>query len=116
MTLQVPTILIGLGGNGSTMTNQTVTFTKLIEILLQYVAKTQIYEKLPEERRKKVAMHVFDTDVNTLSKFDHIRKFKTQTSSSKTPREYIAGDPTIPEWFPMDPTILDKPLTEGAGR
>ena len=61
-------------------------------------------------------MHVFDTDVNTLSKFDHIRKFKTQTSSSKTPREYIAGDPTIPEWFPMDPTILDKPLTEGAGQ
>ena len=50
-------------------------------------------------------MHVFDTDVNTLSKFDHIRKFKTQTSSSKTPRE-ITGDPTIPEWFPMDPTIL----------
>ncbi len=97
MTLQVPTILIGLGGIGSTVTHQ-------------------IYEKLPEERRKKVAMHVFDTDVNTLSKFDHIRKFKTQTSSSKTPREYIAGDPTIPEWFPMDPTILDKPLTEGAGQ
>ena len=66
MTLQVPTILIGLGGIGSTVTHQ-------------------IYEKLPEERRKKVAMHVFDTDVNTLSKFDHIRKFKTQTSSSKTP-------------------------------
>ena len=60
-------------------------------------------------------MHVFDTDVNTLSKFDHIRKFKTQTSSSKTPRS-ILGDPTIPEWFPMDPTILDKPLTEGAGQ
>ncbi|PEU79161.1 phosphonate ABC transporter permease [Bacillus anthracis] len=97
MTLQVPTILIGLGGIGSTVTHQ-------------------IYERLPEERRKKVAMHVFDTDVNTLSKFDHIRKFKTQTSSSKTPREYIAGDPTIPEWFPMDPTILDKPLTEGAGQ
>ncbi|MED3062546.1 tubulin-like doman-containing protein, partial [Bacillus thuringiensis] len=54
MTLQVPTILIGLGGIGSTVTHQ-------------------IYEKLPEERRKKVAMHVFDTDVNTLSKFDHIR-------------------------------------------
>ncbi len=34
MTLQVPTILIGLGGIGSTVTHQ-------------------IYERLPEERRKK---------------------------------------------------------------
>ena len=33
MTLQVPTILIGLGGIGSTVTHQ-------------------IYERLPEERRK----------------------------------------------------------------
>ena len=96
MTLQVPTILIRLGGIGSTVTHQ-------------------IYENCLKSA-EKVAMHVFDTDVNTLSKFDHIRKFKTQTSSSKTPREYIAGDPTIPEWFPMDPTILDKPLTEGAGQ
>lgn len=97
MTLQVPTILIGLGGIGSSVTHN-------------------IYNKLPEERRKKVAMHVFDTDINTLSQFRHIRKFMTQTSSSKTPREYIAEDPTIPEWFPLDPTILDKPLTEGAGQ
>ncbi|MGG0275179.1 tubulin-like doman-containing protein [Bacillus rhizoplanae] len=97
MDFQVPTILIGLGGIGSTVTHD-------------------IYRKLPKERRKKVAMHVFDTDINTLSHFQHIRKFVTQTSSSKTPREYMAEDPTIPDWFPIDPTVLDKPLTEGAGQ
>ncbi len=62
MTLQVPTILIGLGGIGSTVTHQ-------------------IYEKLPEERRKKVAMHVFDTDVNTLSNsiiFESLRRKSTK--------------------------------------
>ncbi|MGQ0421808.1 tubulin-like doman-containing protein, partial [Bacillus sp. HC-Mk] len=57
MTLQVPTILIGLGGIGSTVTHQ-------------------IYEKLPEERRKKVAMHVFDTDVNHLPILACLKKGK----------------------------------------
>ncbi|MFX3660147.1 MAG: tubulin-like doman-containing protein, partial [Ectobacillus sp.] len=97
MDLHVPTILIGLGGIGSTVTHN-------------------VYNKIPKNRRKKVAMHVFDTDINTVSRFQHIRKFVTQTSSSKTPREYIAEDPTITDWFPEDPTILDKPLTEGAGQ
>ncbi|MCP8969162.1 tubulin-like doman-containing protein [Ectobacillus ponti] len=97
MSLQVPTILIGLGGIGSAITHS-------------------VYEKIPKEHRKRVAMHVFDTDIHTVSKFQHIRKFVTQTSSSKTPREYIAEDPTITDWFPEDPTILDKPLTEGAGQ
>ncbi|MFC5773517.1 tubulin-like doman-containing protein [Ectobacillus antri] len=96
MSTQVPTILIGLGGIGSSITHR-------------------VYGKIPKERRKKVAMHVFDTDINTVGRFGN-KKFVTQTSSSKTPREYIAEDPTITDWFPEDPTILDKPLTEGAGQ
>ncbi|WP_028400103.1 tubulin-like doman-containing protein [Ectobacillus panaciterrae] len=96
MNSQVPTILIGLGGIGSTITYN-------------------VYSKIPKERRKKVAMHVFDTDINTVSRFGN-KKFMTQTSSSKTPREYLAEDATITDWFPEDPTILDKPLTEGAGQ
>ncbi|MFD3445692.1 tubulin-like doman-containing protein [Microbacteriaceae bacterium 4G12] len=97
MTFQVPTILIGLGGIGSTITHN-------------------IYEKIPQEHRKRVAMHVFDTDIHTVSRFKHIRKLVTQTSSSKTPREYLAEDATITDWFPEDVTILDKPLTDGAGQ
>lgn len=97
MNMQVPTILIGLGGIGSAITHN-------------------VYEKIPNDAKKRVAMHVFDTDIHTVSKFQHIRKFVTQTSSSKTPREYIAEDQTITDWFPHDPTILDKPLTDGAGQ
>ncbi|WP_416826558.1 tubulin-like doman-containing protein [Ectobacillus polymachus] len=96
MSIYVPTILVGLGGIGSTVTQE-------------------VYKKIPKELRKKVAMHVFDTDVNTISRFEN-RKFVTQTSSSKTPRDYIAEDATITDWFPDDATILDKPLTEGAGQ
>lgn len=96
MSLQVPTILVGLGGIGSAITQE-------------------VYKKIPKELRKKVAMHVFDTDVNTINRIEN-RKFVTQTSSSKTPRDYIAEDATITDWFPDDMTILDKPLTEGAGQ
>jgi hypothetical protein len=96
MSIQ-PTILIGLGGIGSTIASN-------------------VYEQIPFEKRKKVAIHVFDTDVNMINKLSHIRKYVTQTSSIKTPREYLAEDPAIQDWFPIDPTILDKPLTEGAGQ
>ncbi|MBO9129102.1 tubulin-like doman-containing protein [Bacillus sp. 165] len=96
MSIQ-PTILIGLGGIGSTIASK-------------------VYEQIPQENRKKVAIHVFDTDVNMINSLSHIQKYVTQTSSIKTPREYLAEDPSIQDWFPIDPTILDKPLTEGAGQ
>ena len=63
----VPTILIGLGGLGS------------------YIVDT-IYSWIPEERRKRVAIHAFDTNVNDIAKLKYLTKehvTQTTTASSR---------------------------------
>jgi len=98
--VQVPTILIGLGGLGSYIVDK-------------------VYGWIPEDRRKHVAIHVFDTNVNDIAKLKHLTKDNiTQTSTNWTVAEYLrmAGD-TVKDWFPYEQSeVLRKSLTDGAGQ
>ncbi len=96
----VPTILIGLGGLGS------------------YIVDT-VYGWIPEERRKHVAIHAFDTNVNDIAKLKHLTKeHVTQTSTNWTVGEYIRmADESVKDWFPHEHSeLLRKSLTDGAGQ
>ncbi len=96
----VPTILIGLGGLGS------------------YIVDT-IYSWIPEERRKRVAIHAFDTNVNDIAKLKHLTKeHVTQTSTNWTVAEYLRmADDSVKDWFPFEQSeVLRKSLTDGAGQ
>lgn len=97
MTNGVPTILVGLGGIGSSIVND-------------------IYGKIPEDRRKNVAIHAFDTDVNSIKSLKHIADNVTQTSTRKSVGEYLHLNPSLKEWFPNNPFLLNKTMTEGAGQ
>ncbi len=98
----VPTIMIGLGGLGS------------------YIVDT-IYGWIPEEKRKSVAIHAFDTNINDISKLKNLGKDNvTQTSTNWTVAEYLRmaeGDSTVKDWFPLEHSELKrKSLTDGAGQ
>ena len=92
-----PTILIGLGGLGSSIVND-------------------VYGKIPMNRRDNVAIHAFDTDVNTITKMEHIKGNVTQTSTRKSVGEYLTDQPELKNWFPSNPILNRKTMTEGAGQ
>lgn len=97
---QVPTILIGLGGLGSYITDK-------------------IYSWIPEDKRQFVAIHAFDTNVNDIAKLEHLGKeHVTQTSTNWTVGEYLRmADESVKDWFPYEQTeVLRKSLTDGAGQ
>ena len=93
----VPTILIGLGGIGSGVVNE-------------------IYGKVPLDSRENVAIHAFDTDVNTIKKMDHLADNITQTSTKRSVGEYLHMNPSLTKWFPDNPQLRKKTMTEGAGQ
>ena len=93
----VPTILIGLGGIGSTIANN-------------------IYGSIPEERRERVAIHAFDTDVNSIRKLAHLKENVTQTSTNRSVGEYLHQNDSLLSWFPQNPYLRKKTMTEGAGQ
>ena len=98
----VPTILIGLGGLGS------------------YIVDT-VYGIIPEDRKKLVAIHAFDTNVNDIAKLKNLsRDNVTQTSTNWTVGEYLrmAGDQSsVKDWFPTEAReLMRKSLTDGAGQ
>jgi len=97
MVNRVPTILIGLGGIGSQIVNT-------------------IYGQIPENNRNYVAVHAFDTDVNTLRSMEYLTNQVTQTSTRKTVGEYLHENPIVLTWFPDNPHLRDKTMTEGAGQ
>ena len=100
MSLQVPTILIGLGGLGS----------KVVDM---------IYNQIPPDKRGFVAIHVFDTNVNDLSNLKSLTKDNiTQTSTNWTVAEYLRmADESVKDWFPYEQSeIQRKSLTDGAGQ
>ena len=60
-------------------------------------------------------MHVFDTDVNTLSKLIIFESLRHKRVLVKRPGSILQEIQQSQSGF-LDPTILDKPLTEGAGQ
>jgi hypothetical protein len=97
MTYNVPTILIGLGGIGGQVVND-------------------IYGRIPESSRSRVAIHALDTDVNSLRKLEHLKDHVTQTSTTRSVGEYLAQNATLKSWFPENPQLNRKTMTEGAGQ
>jgi hypothetical protein len=97
MSINVPTILIGLGGIGSQIVNK-------------------IYGDVPKESRKRVAIHVFDTDMNSIKKLKHLKDHATQTSTNKSVGEYLHQNESALTWFPQNPQLRKKTMTEGAGQ
>ncbi|MGL5988437.1 tubulin-like doman-containing protein [Cetobacterium sp.] len=97
-----PALIIGLGGIGSRIV-------------------TDVYNEIPDNERKKVVVHVFDTDVNAAKKLGLKEKDITITSSDLTVRKCLAKDEihksNAEEWFPTDsPTILNTQFLTGAGQ
>lgn len=95
-----PTLLIGLGGIGCRVVDR-------------------VSARLPSDRRSRVLVHGFDTNVNDLESLPHLgREGITQTSQRWTVRQYLnASDDSVREWFPDDsPELSRKTLTEGAGQ
>ncbi|WP_010199213.1 tubulin-like doman-containing protein [Bacillus sp. m3-13] len=97
MANNAPTILVGLGGVGCTVVNT-------------------IFGNIPVERRDSVAVHAFDTDVNTIVGMEHLEGSITQTSTLKTVGQYLHGNPSLLTWFPDSPHLQDKSMTAGAGQ
>jgi len=96
---QVPTLLIGLGGIGSTVVDQ-------------------ISGWLTPDKRAKISLHAFDTNVNDIGKLKHLKGRITQTSAKLTVEGYLhQSDSSVKEWFPFEcRVLLPKTLTDGAGQ
>ena len=97
--MEIPTLLIGLGGIGS------------------YVVE-QVYKQVPIENRTKLAVHAFDTNINDISKRQTFLKDKmTQTSIDWTVGQYLnQADDSVKNWFPFENKLIhSKRLTDGAG-
>ncbi|MBQ1266818.1 MAG: hypothetical protein IIY06_08650, partial [Proteobacteria bacterium] len=95
-----PTLFIGLGGTGSDIVKR-------------------VARKVSEQERRNVAFAVLDTDINDLRKIEKEYPFiKTiQTSQGRTVGEFLEYDKRAKEeWFPTNPILNKKPLTEGAGQ
>lgn len=95
----VPTILIGLGGIGSTIANK-------------------IYAQLPKQSKERVVIHAFDTDVNTIKRLKYLQEDGgiTQTSDRGRVEDYIYKYKTAKTWFQENDILYDKVMTEGAGQ
>ena len=99
-----PTILIGVGGLGSTIVNN-------------------IYAKLHPDMLKQTVILAMDTDVNWIKSLKNLPDNNIiQTSQNQTVEEYIYnkkinGDTSIESWFQTDILELGrKQMTDGAGQ
>jgi hypothetical protein len=97
MSINVPTILVGLGGIGSQIVNK-------------------IYGEVPLDSRKRVAIHAFDTDMNSMKKLKHLNDHTTQTSTNKSVGEYLHQNESLLSWFPQNLHLRKKTMTDGAGQ
>lgn len=95
----VPVLLIGLGGIGSSIVD--TTYAKLHK-----ACGDGFVEAL-----------VFDTDEAELSRLEHIpRDCKIQTSTDKSVRYVLERDRNARSWFPIHDKILNMNLIKGAGQ
>ena len=102
--MYVPTILIGVGGIGSSIVNE-------------------IYGKLTEEMLSQTVILAMDTDVNWIKGLNNLPDNNIiQTSTDQTVGQYIynkknQGDDSVVEWFQNNILELDdKNMTDGAGQ
>ena len=98
--MEAPKLLIGLGGIGSRIVDA-------------------VYGRIPLGSRGRVAVQIFDTDVNDLDRLNHLsEKHMIQTSTQDTVGNYLRrADLSVQDWFPGESQqIRDKLLTEGAGQ
>lgn len=102
--MYVPTILIGVGGIGSSIVNE-------------------IYGKLNQEMLEQTVILAMDTDVNWIKSLRNLPDNNIiQTSTDQTVGQYIynrqrMNDTSIEEWFQTNILELkDKNMTDGAGQ
>lgn len=95
----VPALLIGLGGIGSSIVDN-------------------VYGRLKETGlSENVEALVFDTDINSQKKLLNINpECKIQTSTDKTVKYALDNDPTAREWFPAHPLVEKMQMLNGAGQ
>lgn len=95
--LRVPTLLIGVGGIGGQIVKG-------------------VFDSLSEYDKRYVEMIVMDTNINDLRKFENSGIRYIQTSENKSVQAYLQSNPKYLEWFPTNPLINAKNLTDGAGQ
>ena len=95
----VPVLLIGLGGIGTSIVDEA-------------------YGKLKAEGRLNfLEAMAFDTDQGELNKLKNIPKdCLVQTSTDKTVKYVLDRDENAKSWFPIHSRILTMPLINGAGQ
>lgn len=94
---RVPTLLIGIGGIGG----------KIVR---------EVDKALHHYDRQYVRMLVLDTNVNDLENVGKQNIPIIQTSENQTVSDYLRQNETFLEWFPTNPLINSKNLTQGAGQ
>ncbi|MBO4350995.1 MAG: hypothetical protein J6A01_08630 [Proteobacteria bacterium] len=99
-----PTLLVGLGGIGSKIVSKVA---------------NRVREEIDESLQNRIAYAVFDTDINELQEI-HLKNSRItpiQTSTKLTVGEYLNLDAHARDgWFPVNPILNSKTLTEGAGQ
>ena len=94
---RVPTVLIGIGGIGGQI-------VRLVD------------SELKQYDKQFVQMLVLDANTNDLSNSRKINIPVVQTSENMTVSDYLQQNTRFQEWFPMNPLINAKNLTQGAGQ
>ncbi|MBR3358685.1 MAG: hypothetical protein IKG46_12780 [Solobacterium sp.] len=98
--MNAPTLIVGLGGSGSTIVQK-------------------VYQRATAKQRENIGFVIFDTDVNELRGIEEkMPKIRTiQISTRLTVGEYLDIDEYARDsWFPVNPILNAKALTEGAGQ
>lgn len=93
------TLFVGLGGTGSAV--------------VQMLAK-----KCRGSEMDNVSFVVLDTNVNDLEKVSNGQKiYAIQTSNTQSVGDYLNYDQdALKNWFPKNPVLYDKTVSEGAGQ
>ena len=95
-----PTLLVGLGGTGCDIVGR-------------------VYKLANDEQKKYLEFVFLDTDANELRerKFEAPFAHTVQTSRKITVGQALRNDPeAFNNTFPINPQLMNKPLTEGAGQ
>ena len=91
---KVPTLLVGLGGIGGRIAEQT-------------------YRMLSDEDKEYIGVVAIDTNIEDLKK---LGVKAIQTSDERTVRKYLEDHPQYLNWFPANKYLLNRSITTGAGQ
>lgn len=98
--MNIPTLIIGLGGVGS----------EIAALVERYTRGVQ---------NDEVSFVIMDTDINTLEEIRQrgYQGYEIQTSEDMTVKEYLDWNPkALENWFLSNELIKNKTVTEGAGQ